>query len=52
VELLRNDLGHVGPLNPPEDPKHCPAGVPWLMSVAGGRISPFRLYHPADGDSS
>ncbi|MEU0188045.1 RNA polymerase sigma factor [Streptomyces sp. NPDC006207] len=32
-------------INPPEDPFHCPPGIVWVMSLAGGRVTKLRLYH-------
>jgi RNA polymerase sigma factor (sigma-70 family) len=31
--------------NPPEDPRHCPPAVTWLMSLRGGRVVQLRLFH-------
>lgn len=31
-------------VNPPEDPRHCPAGSAWLMRLDAGRVGRLRLY--------
>lgn len=31
--------------NPPEDPRHCPAGSAWLMWMDADRVSRLRLFH-------
>jgi RNA polymerase sigma factor (sigma-70 family) len=33
-------------INPPEDPRHCPPAVTWLMTLHGGRVRRLRLFHP------
>jgi RNA polymerase sigma-70 factor (ECF subfamily) len=32
-------------LNPPDDPRHCPAGSAWVMWFDAGRVSRLRLFH-------
>ncbi|WP_121715570.1 sigma-70 family RNA polymerase sigma factor [Streptomyces sp. E5N91] len=32
-------------LNPPDALDHCPPGVAWIMTLAGGRIDSVSLYH-------
>ncbi|WP_143136472.1 sigma factor-like helix-turn-helix DNA-binding protein [Streptomyces sp. ok210] len=32
-------------INPPDDPFHCPPGLVWVQSLAGGRVTKLRLYH-------
>ncbi|WLW58140.1 RNA polymerase sigma factor [Streptomyces sp. YU58] len=32
-------------INPPDDPDHCPPGVAWIMSLAGGRFDRVALHH-------
>lgn len=34
-------------LSPPDDPDHCPPGVAWIMTLAGGRFERVCLYHAA-----
>ena len=33
--------------NPPDDPKHCPPSVIWLMTYKEGMVHRLRLFHPA-----
>jgi RNA polymerase sigma-70 factor (ECF subfamily) len=32
-------------ISPPDDPDHCPPAATWLLSLDGGRVSRFRLFH-------
>ncbi|MGW1006133.1 RNA polymerase sigma factor [Streptomyces sp. NPDC002520] len=33
-------------INPPDDPRHCPPAVAWIMNLSGGRVTQLRLFHP------
>ncbi|NEA37451.1 sigma-70 family RNA polymerase sigma factor [Streptomyces sp. SID13031] len=33
-------------ISPADDPEHCPPAATWLMTLDGGLIREFRLYHP------
>lgn len=36
-------------VSPPDDPRHCPPSVAWLMSTENGRVSRLRLFHAPFG---
>ncbi len=40
ILIYRTDL-----ISPPDDPEHCPPGATWLLSLDGGRVDRFRLFH-------